>query len=205
VLAAGLKFLTTGFLYNFNANEDRITLTLLMAMAKAASSGGSLTFTKGKNTPAAIGIPKVLYPSAHTKRNRMGEGSPGMTGELLTVRGGRSGVNQLDGCGAHRRSWIERAAFLHVLVPCNVHAPGLRACATETNILDARPLAYTAPLGDSCRCISPHLVIAVGCAFGMESTQQLLDIRVASGRRAVAGLAERKVAFAARGLSHERL
>ena len=49
-----------GGLYVFNKREDITTLTDDKVMAAPASQGGNDKWTKGKNTPAAIGIPITL-------------------------------------------------------------------------------------------------------------------------------------------------
>mmetsp|Transcript_1415 Transcript_1415/g.1911 ORF Transcript_1415/g.1911 Transcript_1415/m.1911 type:complete len:330 (+) Transcript_1415:2451-3440(+) len=60
-----------GGLYKFNNRDDETTLIDDNAMAKAATYGGTTTFVRGNNAPAAIGIPSVLYPSAHKKFKRI--------------------------------------------------------------------------------------------------------------------------------------
>lgn len=48
-----------------------MTETEESAMASPATSGGSRVFMAGKRAPAAIGMPRQLYPSAQTKFHRM--------------------------------------------------------------------------------------------------------------------------------------
>lgn len=59
-------------MYLFRRRELVTTDTLEKAMARPASSGARVNVTSvkariiGINTPAAMGIPIILYPNAHT-------------------------------------------------------------------------------------------------------------------------------------------
>ena len=60
------NFILVGFLYNCKSRELATTETELRAIAADPIQGSNLN-PKGLNTPAATGIPTILYIDARTK------------------------------------------------------------------------------------------------------------------------------------------